>query len=336
MLPKPKHSVTVGNNKNKVFTKETNRVLVPHTLTKKKDVKKSESLPKPTPVNKKVSLVNEESDDEDDADDGDLSGTNFFSFSDTSSKDTITNKEEAPAIKTEVKAKLSDEKAMMKPSIEQAHATVVAKEKKDNTHKSEGKDTKSNAYFANLFKNKTAPGKEAKPTPQTNPEKTDEQSSKPLPDVFNQATVTKQAKSTLQAAPSVQKPALQTSYGVTAPYGAQATLDHYEEPVTAPLTTGGVTAPYGSYGGYQQYNNQGTNVTTNSSNTQGFFSYSHETKAPGVGLRLIFLFLSKSYLGRKIKKGSADFSNCLITIYKFLMDVETFFRFSSSFTFVVT
>ena len=92
MLPKPKHSVTVGANKNRVFTKENNRTLVPHTLSRKTEKKN------PIKENKIKDQDTGVGDDEDDDDDNDFSTGSFFSLGGT--KKTTEVKEEISPIKT--------------------------------------------------------------------------------------------------------------------------------------------------------------------------------------------------------------------------------------------
>lgn len=259
MLPKPKNSITVGNNRNRVFVKETNRTLIPHTLTKKKEepAKTKNELN----VKKNTSLVADVG-DSDDEEDEDIS-SNFFSFEDSSvlPKETITKtiqKSDADVnilsinkkVETDVKQTVPQKKGNSKTNISLKSSNA-------------GTATKSNAFFANLFKNKktssaspasdnTAHEEKHVVKPQNTPKATIESSQS------TQAPIT---------APLVEKPAPQTSYGVTAPYGAHATTNQTDDMNT------GVTAPYGSYGGHQQNVNNGTN--------QNFFYYSHETPAGG-------------------------------------------------------
>lgn len=88
LLPKPKHSVVVCHNQNKPIAKQSNRILMPHTLTKNK--------PKPTAIisNQEISkpvksttsentLVTEDVESESDEDDDHSSTSSFFSLGNT-------------------------------------------------------------------------------------------------------------------------------------------------------------------------------------------------------------------------------------------------------------
>jgi len=267
MLPKPKNSVTVGANKNKVFSREVNRPLVPHTLTKQKPVDKHKP---PDKTNVKVVVSGEES--ENDSEDEEVS-TNFFSFgekpSDTVNVDTV---KKAESFATSIVSSVPTPN----PKTVNLNESVKTPDKPSKAS-STNANTKDNSFFANLF----GKGKESKTS-----------GTKSANKIERTSIIDKNISSSTTSIQNNPTKNLQTSYGVTAPYGANtgqhnsgvtAPYESNVSAVTAPYESGvtaaygGVTAPYGSnltpstgsYSTIQQQQHDGGD--------NNFFSYSHET-----------------------------------------------------------
>ncbi|XP_066920313.1 proline-rich protein PRCC-like isoform X2 [Clytia hemisphaerica] len=299
MLPKPKNSVTVGANKNRVFNREVNRPLVPHTVTKHKPQAKDTSS-KSTSINVNPersvatgnSKVKNDVDSEESEDDDDVSATSFFSFGEknTTEKNTpmemkldeeVDNKNENNTKTENISMEIVNEVTSVKPK--ERETKIEPKPNKPSSNK------KDNSYFATLFKSKT--------NSQTASVKTKK-------DISNDNDVR------TSCTDSNTKSSIQTSHGITAPYGHSSSDSSVTAPyggdsssvtapygssnsavtapygsgnsaVTAPYGSGNsaVTAPYGSHNSISQQHQQmpqnhgyPTNATDNT-----FFSYSHAT-----------------------------------------------------------
>ncbi|XP_057302993.1 uncharacterized protein LOC130638537 isoform X1 [Hydractinia symbiolongicarpus] len=254
MLPKPRHSVTVGQNKNRVFQKETNRMLMPHSLTKKKEVNTDKVVDSLNPV---------KSDEQSDDDEDDVSSDNFFSLdvlsetinNENGSKEVSVPSSTAKTVTVENSGNLvgenstnsqvisPDNKQITSPDNKQTTST----DDKQKTSNSTSTATKNNAFFANLFK-KT--------------EVTSTTSAKNSPDL-KQSVINVSIESNNKSNEIIQSDIKKTigsstSNSVTAPYGT----------VTEPYSS--VTEPYGS------------ETTSNNSATEPYNSvtetYSNVTK----------------------------------------------------------
>lgn len=273
MLPKPKNSVTVGANKNRVFQRESNRSLVPHTLSKKP----VENETTKRVVNPSNSIKTEKSEIEsEDEDDEDISGSSFFSL------ETKPITERLPqASKISVEPQTSTNLKQSSTEVEKSKDTVTVEKSlpSHTVNKQQNKSqkgTKDNSFFASLF------GKTSQPV-QNSAKNTIEQNTAIQIDSKPDVTL-----------PNKNKEELMTSYGVTAPYGSNSSsvTAPYEENiagVTAPYggNSSSVTAPYGSYGNQQQQSHGYPSQPTSSS-SENFFSYSHDTnqnKQPQVSVK---------------------------------------------------
>lgn len=237
MLPKPRHSVTVGQNKNRVFQKETNRMLMPHSLAKKKEVNTDKVVDSLNPIK-----PDEQSDDDED----DVSSDNFFSLDVLS--ETIDNKNTSKEVSaassttktvtvgnsdnlvgenlTNSQVISSDDKQITSTDENQTTSTdenqTTSANDKQKAFNSTSAATKNNAFFANLFK-KT--------------EVTSTTSAKNTPvlkqSVINVSVESNNKSNKIQS--DIKKTiGSSTSNSVTAPYGS----------ITEPYSN--VTEPYGS------------------------------------------------------------------------------------------
>lgn len=252
MLPKPKNSVTVGANKNRVFQRETNRSLVPHTLTKKPATATTTTTPKTLSINPKTkeeisttaNNSKNESDEEEEEEEV-VSGNSFFSLGDNKqvsqsllssvsnqvveNRRTITTTTSKSPIETiQTMNKMTENEtgtAQKVPDNSLQHLETQSSVAMNKVSKGAKKD---NSFFANLFNNKTA---------QQKPKSTD------------RADVNKDGRATVSLSNNEEvKEHLPTSYGVSAPYGKSGNSS--SSSVTAPYgnTSNNATAPYGSGG----------------------------------------------------------------------------------------
>ena len=285
LLPKPRNSVIVGQNKNKVFEKQTNRVLVPHTLTKKKDVVKTDIVCKQI-VNKP--LVSEEKSDDDD-DEGYLDvgmSANFFSLGEAAAS---SNTSEASEYKQTELIEINDHNNKIeqpKKVQSESQERFTLNNPRENfsvaTTTTYSSTTKTNSYFSNILK---STGTSENKKPGTSIVKTASDTSNKL----KAGNV-----SHINTKNPIKKPAISPYGDVTAPYGDvtspyggssfKGVTTPYGE-VTAPY--GDVTAPYGDvtapYGDvtapYGNGNESG--ISTNNANpypsSQPFFSYAYHS-----------------------------------------------------------
>ena len=241
MLPKPKNSVTVGTNKNKMFTPQTNRPLVPHTLTKKKEPPSEKTSKKKTTTKTTGSSIAGDISDSDGEDDG-ISTSNFFSLGKQVDEKTSDGMEISPNLSNAVHFNtLPSRNVSTKtttgatqcvsvgdkggdPYVKQSAnivkkatpsaSTVVTKGSASSTKVSASTtSSKGNAFFANMFKTKEAQ---------------------------NEITTKTSTSKTQHKTPSPHK--TDSFSDVTGPYGGGVT-GPYGDGVTSPYSS--VTAPYG-------------------------------------------------------------------------------------------
>ena len=275
MLPKPKNSVTVGANKNRVFEREANRSLVPHTLTKKPTAKPTANATKSTNVKTKqndeiTAKLKKSADDSDEEDEDEVSCNSFFSLGEEKPVPIKSDSSQTTEKQLPIAATSKETSSSKVNSITDISTEDLSEIKKDiplpvvklqsNIGKP-SKGTKDNSFFANLLKNKAVKQQHQQHTSSDRMEvKIDSK-----PDV---------------SLPNKEKEDLPTSYGVSAPYGRNDSSNSYgtsNSIVTAPYGSGNsnVTAPYGSYGNPPQHSHGYPSQPPAS--TENFFSYSHDT-----------------------------------------------------------
>jgi len=242
MLPKPKNSVTVGSNKNKMFTPQTNRPLIPHTLTKSKETTSKVKKTAPTGTRNGNSLVDNIS-DSDGEEDGSVGVSNFFSLDAQHSSTTACDSTTVPSnlstavhfntVPSNIAETLNPFSSCTSQSRSEAGASSGSKSKpkaqlelnkptviQDGNSGNTGNASKGNSFFANMFKSKE-----------------DEKSIKDSSTRPRTSSHTTQLSSNTRSHSGVTG-----SYGsVTGPYG------EVSEPygsVTGPYSA--VTAPYGN------------------------------------------------------------------------------------------
>ena len=302
MLPKPKNSVTVGANKNRVFQRETNRSLVPHTLTKKPTttttIKSATNLKTKEEINT-VNKIKDES-DEDEEEEDEVSGNSFFSFGDDkptsqSLPPTVPEKSQSTTITLN---KSLDDKIQTINNISKNEKEITQKvlDNSLQTHKTQNNVAKNkaskgankdNSFFANLFNNKTSQQK-PKSSDRTDVDmdtaavslSSNQGVNEQLPTSYGvSAPYGRSDNSSLSA---VTGPYSNTTNNVTAPYGSSNSnsvtrpYGNTSNSVTAPYGSGSnsnVTAPYSSYGNPSQHSHGYPSQPA----SESFFSYSHET-----------------------------------------------------------
>uniref|UniRef100_T2M888 Proline-rich protein PRCC n=1 Tax=Hydra vulgaris TaxID=6087 RepID=T2M888_HYDVU len=145
ILPKPKNSVCVGENKNKVFQKQVNRQLVPHTL-KKTLVSNKGQLQQLN--NEKINKSQDELSEDEDV----INGCNFFSLGDNTSS--IEDKDQSNLNDFNV----SRDSLQPASTVQQLCHSPSLKDKESSALFSEPIDSqipkKENSYFSNLFSKK--------------------------------------------------------------------------------------------------------------------------------------------------------------------------------------
>jgi len=317
MLPKPKSSVTVGENKHRMFDKKNNRPLVPHTLTKKSTAKNNLKISTDNKSNlqntKGIILQNEDDSDEEE----EMTGGNFFSLGDDavkskseekihvaeifnpviiSSRTTLENKDK---LSTKVNKNIESGKVITSSNTLTTNVTA------EKTLNVSGKpnNIKNNSFFASLLKtkkdtstNKTVIRKnilnsEASKINNTTPSNISatesyESVTTPYSSVTEPySSVTEPYNAVTQPYSSVTEPynaVTQPYSSVTEPYSAVTQpYSSVTEPYgTSTAAVSNVTAPYGQQVG--NYGNQTGQSNSYQQSSERFFEYAYDKQKPKV------------------------------------------------------
>ncbi|XP_065672903.1 uncharacterized protein LOC100205322 isoform X2 [Hydra vulgaris] len=246
ILPKPKNSVCVGENKNKVFQKQVNRQLVPHTL-KKTLVSDKAQLQQLN--NEKINKSQDELSEDEEV----IDGCNFFSLGSYNTS-SIEKKDQLNLNDFNV----SRDSLQPASTVEQLHHSSSLEDKESSASFTETIDSqipkKENSYFSNLFSKKI-----------TNDSTLTGINDSTILIKSGNANVSKN----LNKISSNGSPHLKQSYSdVTAPYGsaefnsiASSTLQNSNTKYVEDQHIESKTEPFFAYG-YQKTYNEPENIPT--------------------------------------------------------------------------